>query len=123
MFDFVWIFSFIPVIVVIAIISTVVGSVIRAAKMGKRIADEIPEIVFPSSRKTKRDYDDDDDDDDDFEKTDNELEKKRLELETLKMKKEMQEEENKRIKCDYCGTINRAQNDKCSGCGARIKHN
>ena len=39
------------------------------------------------------------------------------------VKKEMQEQENKRVKCDYCGTINKAKNDKCSGCGATIKHN
>lgn len=119
MFDFVWIFSIIPVIIVIAVISTIVGSVLRAAKMGKKFAEEIPEIIFPSKRKDDKDVEEVNGDD----KPDNELEKKRLELETLKMKKEMQEQENKRVKCDYCGTLNKAKNDKCSGCGADIKHN
>ena len=113
------IFAVLPVIAFFAIAVTVIASVVRKIKnLGKQILDgeeKFPEIVFPTNKADKEEFEENEI------VSDNELEKKRLELEALKMQKEIQEVENRKVKCDYCGTINKAKNEQCSGCGARIK--
>ena len=113
------IFAILPVIIFFAIAATVIVSVVRKIKnIGKQILsgeEKFPEIIFPTNKNVEEEVEESEI------VSDNELEKKRLELETLKMQREIQEAENKKIKCDYCGTINKAKNEQCSGCGARIK--
>lgn len=114
------IFAVLPVIIFVAVFSTIIVTIIKKVKnVGKALfsgEEKFPEIIFPTNKKAEDEIEEEGEG-----ATDNELEKKRLELETLKMQREIQEEENRKIKCDYCGTINKAKNEKCSGCGARIK--
>ena len=109
-------FIIIPFVIVVAVVVTVIANIIRVIGKAKDVGQQVfKKIVFPKDRET-------DEDKEKQSQHDVEIEKTKLEIEKLKMEQSIREQEAKRIRCDYCGSLNKATLDKCSSCGAKIKN-
>lgn len=109
-------FIIIPFVIVVAVVVTVIANIIRVIGKAKDVGQQVfKKIVFPKDREA-------DEDKEKQSQHDVEIEKTKLEIEKLKMEQSIREQEAKRIRCDYCGSLNKAALDKCQSCGAKIKN-